>query len=126
PPTRPLPLAYLRQLRRLPAAVKNGVAQSCVLGTAQTSLGRDDGEGVAAEAGPAGPCGRAPPSSGWFKAALQKVGARQTSVRARGPVGTTRKRPSFFRADLLSLDFRGHRVVRRALRAPATTRRRSG
>ena len=46
---------------------------------------------------------------------VQKVAARHTSVRIWVPVATTRKRHPFFRGDLLSIDFRGHRVVRAAL-----------
>jgi hypothetical protein len=42
----------------------------------------------------------------------QKVAARQRSVRACVPVVTTRKRTHVFCGDTLSLDIRGHRVVR--------------
>src|SRR5207244_998589 len=42
----------------------------------------------------------------------QKVAARQTSVSVCVPVVTTRKRTYVFCGDVLSLDIRGHRVVR--------------
>ena len=48
----------------------------------------------------------------WWLTPQQKVAARQTSLRVGVPVVTTRKRSILLHGDILSLDFRGHRVVR--------------